>query len=175
MKISLTTCSLALLLISCTALPTQSGASKISVTYVDWQKFSDIKDRFDWTEPGEQAILKALEASLQRDARYYVPDGDHLTLVFTDIHLAGDFEPERGPQWDDIRIVKDIFPPRFDFTYSVTDPSGKVIKSGKENLVDINFQLHVSIDTGDPLHYEKDTLSSWMQRAMQGLSRVAAR
>ena len=113
--------------------------------------------------------MKALEASLQRDAKFYVPDGDHLSLVFTDIHLAGDFEPERGAQWDDVRIVRDLYPPRFVFTYSLTDPSGKVVKSGKENLTDINFQNHISIDRDDPLHYEKDMLNTWMERKMHGL------
>jgi len=156
-------------IVSLAAAHDQPGATKVTVTYVDWQKFSDIKDRFDWTEPGELAILKSLEASLQRDAKFYVPDGDHLTMIVTDIRLAGEYEPERGPQWDEVRIVRDIYPPRFVFTYSVTDPSGKVVKSGKENLSDIDFQNHISIDGSDPLHYEKDMLSSWMQRKMHGL------
>jgi len=144
------------------AATAQSGASKITVTYADWQKFTDIKDRFDFTEAGELGILKELEASLQRDAKFYVPDGDHLSVVFTDIRLAGDFEPERGPQWDDVRIVKDIYPPRFVFAYTLTDSAGKVIKSGSEHLTDLNFQMHISIDRDDPLHYEKDMLNTWM-------------
>ena len=41
-----------------------------------------------------------------------VPEGDKLTITFTDIDLAGDFEPWRGPQWDEVRIVKAIYPPR---------------------------------------------------------------
>jgi hypothetical protein len=147
--------------------PAQPGAEKLTVTFVDWQKFTDIKDHYSPTDSGEEGILKELETSLQRDAKYAVPEGNHLSLTFTDIDLAGDFEPGRGPNWDDVRIVKDIYPPRFSFSYTWTDASGRVIKSGKENLVDMAFQMRLSINQSDPLHYEKDMLKDWMDRKLR--------
>jgi len=150
---------------SATLTPTQAGATKLSVTYVNWKNFSDIMDRFDWTEEGEIAILKELEASLQQDAKVYVPNGDHLAMTITDIHLAGRYEPSISRR----RIINGTNPPRFEFTYSLTNGAGQVIKSGKENLVDADFQSHIPMTPGDPLHYEKDMLNTWMQQKMAGL------
>jgi hypothetical protein len=144
----------------------QPGAQKLTVVYQDWQKFTDIKDRSDPTESGQQQILSDLRTALEFDAKYIVPDGDHLTLTFTDIDLAGDFEPWHGPNWDDIRIVKDIYPPRFAFTYQLTDPAGQVLKSGKENLLDMAFQMRITLNNSDPLRYEKDILKDWMDRKL---------
>ena len=47
-------------------------------------------------------------------ANEVLPAGQTLTVTFTDIDLAGDFEPWRGGQAMDIRIVKDVYPPRMD-------------------------------------------------------------
>jgi hypothetical protein len=151
------------------AKPTQSGASKLTVNFPGWEKYTDIKDEFSPTDQGQLAILDDLHRAMESNAGYLVPDGDHLTITFSDIDLAGDFEPGRGPNFDDIRIVKSIYPPRFAFTYSLTDSSGREIKSGKENLVDMNFDWHVSLDTSDARHYEKDALRAWMERKLHKL------
>ena len=68
-----------------------------------------------------------------------------------------------------MRIVKDIYPPAFKFTYTVTDASGKVVKNGSENLRDGSFQYRLTIDTSDPLRYEKAVLSDWAHSALRGL------
>ena len=34
-----------------------------------------------------------------------------------------------------------IYPPAFKFTYSVTDPSGKVVRKGSEDIRDLDFQI----------------------------------
>ena len=157
-----------LLEVSCSTAPgpTQPGPTKLSASYVNWKHFSDIKDRFDWTEEGELAIVKEIEASLQEDAKVYVPNGDRLSMTINDIHLAGEYEPSVTQR----RIINGTLPPRFDFDYSLTDSLGKVIKSGHENLTDADFQSHIPMNAGDPLHYEKDMMSTWMQQTMYGVS-----
>lgn len=151
------------------AKPHEPGASKLTVNYPGWEKYTDIKDYFNPTDRGEQAILNDLRQAMEYSAGLLVPDGDHLTLTFSDIDLAGDFEPGRGAQFDDIRIVKDIYPPRFVFTYSLIDPAGHVIKSGTENLLDMNFTQTLSIDTTDARHYDKAVLRDWMERKLRHL------
>jgi hypothetical protein len=145
------------------AKPSQPGASKLTVNFPGWEKYTDIKDAFSATDKGELAILDNLHRALESDAGYLVPDGDHLTMTFSDIDLAGDFEPNRGPNWEDVRIVKDIYPPRFVFTYSLTDATGRVLKSGKENMADLDFTQRLSLDTSDALHYDKAFLREWME------------
>ena len=92
----------------------------------------------------------------------YIDDKHKLTIVFTDIDLAGDFEPWRGPEWSNVRIVKSIYPPRFCFTWQVMDLAGKVVKKGSEDIRDLAFDMRVTLDRNDPLHIEKDVLKDWM-------------
>ena len=98
-----------------------------------------------------------------------VPEGDRLAITFTDIDLAGDFEPWRGPQWSGVRIVKDVYPPAFKFTYAVTDPSGRVVKGGSEDIRDGGFQFRSTIDTTDTLRYEKAVLNDWARSTLRAL------
>lgn len=129
-------------------------------------KFADVRDFYQPTEKGREAILGRIRDYMVGQARYYVPAGCKLTVTFTNIHLAGDFEPWHGPQFDEVRFVRDIYPPWFKFTYTLTDAGGKVLKQGSEDLRDMNFQLRVILDTTDPLRYEKDILNDWMRSTL---------
>jgi hypothetical protein len=135
------------------------------------ENFTDVKDRYDATESGRKAILDDLSGFIVRTARYYVPEGDKLTITFQDIDLAGEFEPWRGPEFDDVRIIKDIYPPAFKFAYKVTDAAGRVLKEGKEHIRDLNFQMRITADRDDPLHYEKDILQDWMRQKLRDLKK----
>jgi hypothetical protein len=154
-----------------TALAAEGGSPspKAVINFDNWQKYTDIKDSEAPTEKGQRAILDQIDAYLVKDASRVVPDGNVLTITFQDIDLAGDFEPWHGAQWDDIRVVKDIYPPRFVFTWSVTDPTGKIVKQGKEDILDMAFQTRITIFQDDPLRYEKQILDDWMHAALRSL------
>jgi hypothetical protein len=147
-------------------------APRTEVIFDHPEKFTDVKDRMSPTDKGRDEILSQIRDHLVDRASRLVPDGYKLTITFSDIKLAGDFEPWRGPRWDDVRIIKDIYPPFFKFTYSVADPTGRVVKSGTENIRDLDFQMRVTLDTGDPLRYEKQILDDWANGTLQGLKRA---
>lgn len=156
------------LFVSCCAAAPLLAADppKAVVNFDNWKNYTDIKDQIDPTDSGERAILDQLKQALVLDAKTEVPDGDTLTITFQDIHLAGMFEPWRGPKWDETRVVAPIYPPSFRFTWSLTDPSGKVIRQGKEDMTDEDFSIRATIDPNEPLHFEKDILKDWMHRAL---------
>jgi hypothetical protein len=96
-------------------------------------------------------------------------------MTFTDIDLAGEFEPQRGPDFNNVRIIKDIYPPRLTFTYKLTDASGAVLKEGQEKLVDLSFQMSATvIDNNDPLHYEKSMLKDWLNNQFKHAKKSAS-
>lgn len=136
------------------------------------ENFTDVRDRQSPTDKGRDYILSQLRDHLVDVTSRLVPDGDKLMVTFSDIKLAGDFEPWRGPQWDEVRIIKDIYVPFFKFTYTVTDPSGRVVKSGTENIQDMNFQMRVTLDTSDPLRYEKQILDDWARGTLRDLKKT---
>jgi hypothetical protein len=57
------------------------------------------------------------------------------------IDLAGEFELYRGPQADQVRITKGLYPPRIMLEFEVIDDTAAVVRSGKRDLTDLNYQL----------------------------------
>jgi len=95
----------------------------------------------------------------------HLPEGQRLELRFTDIDLAGDYEPWRGPDFDDIRIMKDIYIPRMKIDYRLLDASGAVLRSGSDRISDMSYLMSARmIPDNDPLRYDKNMLTNWVRR-----------
>ena len=63
------------------------------------EKFTDVKNASCPSDKGRDGILEQLRGHLVSRADSYIPEGCKLSITFTDIDLAGDFEPWRGPAW----------------------------------------------------------------------------
>ena len=86
-----------------------------------------------------------------------------LEVTFTNVQRAGTYEPWRGPRFDDVRVIKDIYPPRIDLTFTLTDASGTVIKEGTRELLDQSFLQRGRLNETDPLRFEKRMLDDWLR------------
>ena len=53
--------------------------------------------------------------------------------------------------------------------FRVVEDSGRVIKDGKRELTDIDFQLRVTYPREDYLRYEKDILRDWLRTEFSAL------
>ncbi|PTY08778.1 DUF3016 domain-containing protein [Opitutaceae bacterium EW11] len=146
-----------------------SKADRVDVQFQNPEKFTDVKDTYMGTDRGRDAYLEMFKEYLQSRAPRYLADGQKLTITFTDIDMAGDFEPQRGPSAQDIRILKAIYPPRLKFNYRVTDAQGAVVKEGSETLTNLDYQndIGTSLDRSDSLRYEKRLLDDWMSRELR--------
>lgn len=144
---------------------------RISVVFQDPDKFTDVKDGVMESDSGRDSILEELKKYIQERTVEILGAGQKLTIVFTDIDLAGEYEPWRMPPMDGIRVVKSIYPPRMDFRFKVIDGSaaGVTLREGKEELRDLAFQDRLTIHRDDPLRYEKDMLLTWMRTTLSGL------
>jgi hypothetical protein len=127
------------------AAPTRTIA-RAEVNFFEPQKFTDVRDSY-MGDYDRTTYLDSIREHVLEQAKYYVPEGHSLSVTFTDIDMAGDFEPWRGPRFDDIRIVKDIYPPRISLAFRLTDADGKVVKEGKRELRDL---LHDEDHDGIP-------------------------
>jgi Protein of unknown function (DUF3016) len=141
------------------------NAARVEVLFEQPENFTDIKDSSMGSERGRQAYLDSFREYLQENLAPRLREGHKISITFTDIDLAGDFEPWRGASAQDVRIVKDIYVPRLKFNYVVTDAQGQIVKDGKANLADLNFQMNISTpaSSSDPLRYEKHMLDDWMR------------
>jgi DUF3016 family protein len=165
----LTAAALGLVVSGALTAKAAADAPRAQVIFDHPDKFTDVRDQEFPTDRGRDAILKTLRDFIVREAGYQVPTGCKLTITFTDIDLAGKFEPWRGPDFDEIRIIKPIYPPDFKFTYVVTDAAGTIVKQGREDICDLAFQMRITLDSNDPLRYEKSILSDWMRSTLRGV------
>lgn len=149
--------------------PVRSAAAdeaRVTVKFVNPEKFTDIKDSFMGTEKGRDYYLKELRALIEAQAGRELPAGQKLAVTFTDIDLAGDYLPSMS-SGHDVRVMKDVYPPRLKFSYVVTDAAGAVVKEGQENLTDLNYLQTPGIDRNDTLFFEKALLRNWLSRTLK--------
>lgn len=145
---------------------------RLQVAFYQPEKFTDVRETYSGGEREREDYFSQVRDYLSRQIKYYVPEGERLEITFTDIDMAGDFEPWHGPDWQDVRIVKDIYPPRMDLTFRLVDANGNVLKQGARKLNDLAFMLRVSpIDRNDPLRYEKALLDDWLRQEFPPVKR----
>jgi class 3 adenylate cyclase len=140
-------------------------ATRVTVVFDHPEKFTDLKagDSDEDNERGARDFLPQLKEHLEGEAGRLLGPGQKLTVTFTDIDLAGAYEPWRGPQFSDVRIIKDIYPPRLVLTFVLTGADGKVLKQGPRQLSDMAFLLRITrAFRDDPLRYEKELLDDWL-------------
>jgi Protein of unknown function (DUF3016) len=137
--------------------------AKVTVTFDHPDKFTDVKDAYMPTDKGRDAILDQIRLFVEAKAASYLGAGQSLEVKFTEIDLAGDFEPQRGAQFIDVRILKDIYPPRLDLEFKLTGADGKVLSEGKRQLRDPFYLQRLLPFHDDPLCYEKDILNDWLR------------
>ena len=91
--------------------------------------------------------------------------------MITDVDLAGDFEPWRGPDFTRVRVIRDIYPPRIDLDFRLIGADGRVLREGKRKLRDPGFLTTGAIGPGstDPLRYEKRMIDRWFAKGSERL------
>lgn len=139
-------------------------ASSIEVIFLTPEKYTDVKDDYMDSDRGREALLGQLKEHLQTRGAKYLRKGQRLEITVTDVDLAGDFEPWRGLNFQDIRIVKDIYPPRVNLEFRLFGPDGKVLSEGKRQLRDLGYLLTMAMPTSDPLRYDKEMLDDWLRQ-----------
>lgn len=150
--------------LACAAHAEPTTPTRVNVTWPEPATLSEVKEAHGRGWQRGEAWLVDLRKHLVRQADRVLPSGERLDVTFTDIKLAGSFEPWRGPQFDDVRIVKDIYPPRIDLRFTVTAADGHVVADGERTLRDPGFLTRSIANSSDPLRYEKRLLDDWVRR-----------
>ncbi|SQH74949.1 conserved exported protein of unknown function [Shewanella benthica] len=143
---------------------TEHGVVKI--TWQDPKNFRDVKAVSDIQSRYEARTFATLTKGLDKAARKILKPEQKLELIVTDLDLAGDVRPTFGATMNDIRLVKDIYPPRITFSYSVLE-GDKVVMVGNEKLTDMNFMHNIGRMNDKPLRYENKLLADWMKKTVE--------
>lgn len=137
---------------------------RVEVTFVNPDKFTDAADAQRGSDWGRDANLADLKKYIVDRASRYLTEGQKLSVSITDVDLAGEIEPWRSSSLRDARIMKDIYFPRIDLSYKLTDASGAVVKEGTRHLSDMNYLMNIHPDRSDPRVYDKSLLDDWIRR-----------
>ncbi|MFT4247388.1 MAG: DUF3016 domain-containing protein [Pseudomonas sp.] len=142
--------------------------SPVQVSWTDPAQFTDIRYSRNRWEAERGDWVSDLAGYFQKTAAKRLPEGQRMQITITDIKRAGDYEPWHGPRMDDVRIVKDIYPPRLSFSWVRTDAAGQVIDQGEKKLVDTAFLMSsTTFNDSDPLRYEKRMIDDWLRRELR--------
>ena len=150
-----------------------SGEGAVQVRWNDPARFSEITHSGNRWEAARGNWVFDLASHLATQAAPRLAQGQRLDVTITDIDLAGDYEPWRGPQLSDTRFVRDIYPPQITLEYRLLGSGDQVLSSARENLRDLGF-LHGtgsrSRYRNDALRHEKQLLDRWIQQLLPGTS-----
>ena len=148
----------------------------VQVDWTDPAQFSEIRQSGNRWEAQRGDWVVQLAKYLQSSAAKRLPAGEQLQVTLTDINRAGDYEPWRGPNLQEARIVRDIYPPRISLTFKRTDAQGNVIAEGDRKLVDSAFLTGSSLfGASDALRYEKSLLDDWLRKELKPAQALSAR
>lgn len=144
-----------------------TAADPVTVEFPGAERYTDVRDRWVRTAPERNLNLKALRRHLEKAAARRLPPGETLTIRFTDIDLAGDYNtPLTGPG-QDIRVITDLYPPRLAFDWERRSSDGAVIASGSESLRDFGFLSHGAQRRSERLAFERRLLDGWLQKMLR--------
>jgi hypothetical protein len=142
--------------------------SALTVTWGDYQTFTDVKPANGMRKAYAESTFKTLEEYMHKLAAN-LPQGHTLAMTITNLDLAGRVLPGSFTglglhSADMIRVIKTIDIPRIEFTYEYKDANGIVLKSDTVNLKDMSFMTgHNPLFSSDSLKYEKNMLRKWFK------------
>lgn len=137
---------------------------------LDWQDPSEFRDAdyyYNGGEKSKEIVIKNLTKYFTKEAERQLPEGTVLEIKVTELDLAGDFEPWRAPTWNDVRIVKDIYPALIEFDYKYIGADGVVISEGSERLRDTLIPRSITavqIGRTENYPYVKNLMRKWMRK-----------
>ncbi|MGH8017244.1 MAG: DUF3016 domain-containing protein [Opitutaceae bacterium] len=164
------TLSLALVLILTPAFgASEETGDDITVEFLEPENYRDFKTSRMGGEDDREALQESFREKIVDVAERYLPPGYQLILRFRDIDMTGDFEPQHGPEFDDVRIVRAIYPPSLVVEYQITGENGDVAASGTKRISDLAFQYTVSFRKNDPLFYETELIRDLLREITRSI------
>ncbi len=144
------------------------GDGPVAVTWNDPATFSEIRYSGNRWESERGDWVNELAGHMRERIAKVLPPGQTMAINITDIDRAGDYEPGRGPDADRIRVVRDIYPPRLEFDYTLAAADGQVLDQGHAKLSDMAYLSQPAARyRSDNLAYEKRLVDRWVETTVR--------
>jgi hypothetical protein len=137
----------------------------VEVTFGDLAKFTDLRVSILTNDRERASLAEDLRRHLEREAPAHLPPGTRLVVGIRDVDMAGEYPPITGSLSRDLRVIKDVYPPRVDLDFRLLRADGTVDREGKRELRDGGFLWQSgSFGASDVLRHEKNLLDGWLRR-----------
>lgn len=158
--------AVAVLPVAAEAPDTGTASKAVTVQYVNPHDFTESRQSAGIVGFDQHNYLEKLKTYLQQQAAPMLAAGQHLSVRITDIDLAGSYEPWRAPAMTDVRIMRDIYPPRIELSFTLTGANGKTLRSGDRQLNGLGYLSGSAMGHPDhePLRYDKSLLDRWLRQ-----------
>jgi len=141
-------------------------AATSEVTWTDYEKYRDIKPGNGSRKHFRERTFKNFEKHFTKLAES-LPEGQVLKIEVTDVDLAGD---TLIGGIDRIRVIKELYFPRMNFSYQLVNVDGSEAVSGEVELKDMKFMTTSRLRyRNDSLGYEKRMLDDWFSKTFTDL------
>ncbi|MEH6465179.1 MAG: DUF3016 domain-containing protein [Shewanella psychromarinicola] len=149
-------------------VPEPNPVTEVGVVKIEWQNpkdFRDIKTSNELQSRFETRLFETLTKNINKQAQKILKPDQKLDMKVTDFDLAGDMRPTFGAAPGDLRIVKDLYPPRATFSYTITE-KGNVVIAGDEKITDMSFMHNTRRFNNRPFQYETTLFTDWLQKSV---------
>ena len=140
------------------------NSEQVSVTWNDPAQFRELHYGRNFQQPKPEVWLTEFQKTLVKRAEHVLQPGQHLSVTITNVKLAGQVEPFHGAGATDVRVIKSIYPPEIELTFSLTGTDGQVLDSGERKLRDIAFLDRGTASRSDTYRFEKRMLNDWVDK-----------
>ena len=141
---------------------TEATAAEVEVKWSNTEKYSDIDAGEEHRKHFKDRTFKAFEQHFTKMAES-LPAQQKLVLDITNLDLAGDVNHGGIKR---IRVVKNIFFPRMEFSYQLLSADNSIVKSAEISLKDMGFLSHSNLRyRNKALGYEKEMFDDWFKKA----------
>ena len=140
------------------------NSDQVNVSWTDPAQFTEAKYGRQFHQPEPGIWLTEFQKLLVKQAGAAIKPGQHLDIKITNVKLAGQVEPFHGPGANDVRVIKSIYPPEINLTFTLTGADGQVLDSGDRQLRDPAFLDRGSASRSETYRFERRMLEDWVRK-----------
>ncbi|WP_434927241.1 DUF3016 domain-containing protein [Shewanella sp. HL-SH2] len=145
-----------------------SPITETGIVKVEWlepDNYNDIMASNELQSRFENRFFETITKNINKQAEKTLKPNQKLEMQVSNVDLAGDMRPTFGATTGDLRVVKELYPPKMTFTYQILEDN-KVIISGDEKLTDMSFLSRISRINERPFSAETTMLNDWLKRTV---------
>ncbi|MGJ4729881.1 DUF3016 domain-containing protein [Luteimonas sp. SDU101] len=137
----------------------------VQVQWTDPAEFTDLKFSGNRWHAARGNWVEQLAEHLRESATKRLPEGERLEVTITDIGRAGRYEPWRGMNMQDVRFLRDHYPPSIALEFRHYGADGQLIAEGTRSVRDAGYLSVGGAGPGtrDQLYYEKRMIDGWVR------------